>query len=644
MSTTTKMFEIEECSRSTKRKYHFAMAKYVPIFGWLPQYSRMKAMSDLIAGITLGLTMIPQSIAYAALADLTAQYGLYSCFVGGFLYIIFGTIREVSIGPSSLMALVTLQYTRNMPVEFVILLCFLAGCMELLMGILNLGFLVDFISMPVTSGFISATSMIIIIAQLQGLLGLKYKSANIVDNLYQLCKNIGNTRLPDVILGICSILFLLLFRKLKDINYPCMGNKRSASKNAIIKKILWYFSIGRNALIIFITTTIAYRLETTGSAPFSLSGKIESGLPTISLPPFSVQVGNQTYTFLNMCAHYGSGIVILPLISVLANVAIAKAFAMGANVNATQEMLTLGLCNIFGSFVSSMPTAGAFTRSAVSSASGVQTPMAGLYSGTMALLALSFLTPYFYYIPRATLAAVLITAVIFMIDLKLIKLLWRECKTDAIAVTGTLLICVFVSVEIGLLLGIVFNLAFLIRPSARPTMQITNRKTNLGNKYVILELDMCLYYPAVAFFTDKVMSIVKNEENNVPLIVNCERFLNIDYTAIKAIETLSTRLNHERNRFWLLHLNSNIINRINVLADNKYIRLIENEESITDVFHDDALSDREFENSFNIKMKEVVEMTRSSHKDFSNLNLQCEDSEVIAQEMAVMLPTESRIK
>ncbi|XP_014476138.1 PREDICTED: sodium-independent sulfate anion transporter-like isoform X4 [Dinoponera quadriceps] len=537
MSVAAKASEVEECSRPTKRKCPSAMAKHMPILGWLPQYSRMKAMSDLIAGITLGLTMIPQSIAYAALAGLTAQYGLYSCFVGGFLYIVFGTIKEVSIGPSSLMALITLQYTRDMPIEFVVLLCFLAGCVELLMGVLNLGFLVDFISIPVTSGFISATSMIIIIAQLQGLLGLKYRSVNIIDNLYKLCKNIGNIRLPDLALGICSILFLLLFKKLKDIDCPCGGDKRSTSKNSVMKKILWYFSIGRNALIVCITTVIAYRLETTGSATFRLSG-------------------------------------------------------------------------------------------------------------TMALLALNYLTPYFYYIPRATLAAVLITAVIFMIDLKIIKLLWKGRKMDAVAAIGTFLSCLFISVEIGLLLGIFFNLVFFIRPSARPTVQVINRKTDLGNKYVMLELDTCLYYPAVASFIDKVMTIVRNEGSDVSLIVNCERFVDIDYTSIKGIEMLSTRLNHKINRFWLLNLNSDIVRRINILADNKYIRLIGNEENIKDVLHenDALLSNGEFENSIDVGMKKMVEIKYSSHEDFLNLNPQPENSEIIAEDMTAMLPTKSRIQ
>ncbi|KYM92092.1 Sodium-independent sulfate anion transporter [Atta colombica] len=466
----------EECSpiSISEKKPRFT-TKYLPVFGWLPRYTRFKAVSDLIAGITLGLTMIPQSMAYAILAERIPQYGLYSCFVGGFVYIILGTTKEVSIGPSSLMSLLTLQYTRDMPQDFVILLCFLTGCVEFLMG-----FLVDFISIPVTSGFMSAGALIIAIAQLQGFLGLKYKSESIIDNLYQLFKNINKVRLTDFILGIFSFMFLLILKKLKDIDYPCMRNKKDARRNEIIKKVLWYFSILRNALIVLVTSTIAYEFEAnTGSIPFRLSGKIEAGIPKITLPPFSSQVGNQTYTFLDMCAHYGLGLGLLPIISVSVNVAIAKAFAMDASINATQEMLALGVCNILNSFVSSLPTSGAFTRSGVGSASGVQTPMAGLYSGTMALLALSFLTPYFYYIPRATLSAVLISAVLPMIDLKIIKVLWKgSSKTDAIAATGTFVLSILIGIEIGFLLGIFFNLIIFIRFFARSTFQIDNCKVN----------------------------------------------------------------------------------------------------------------------------------------------------------------------
>ncbi|XP_026299753.1 sodium-independent sulfate anion transporter isoform X1 [Apis mellifera] len=600
MSETTKKFiPLEEYVSSKKNndKSNFSIVKYIIILNWLPKYTRLDAVSDFVAGFSLGLTLIPQSIAYAALAGLTAQYGLYSCLMGNFLYLFFGTIKEVSIGPSSLMSLLTLEYTRNMSVDFVVLFCFLAGCVELLMGVLRLGFLVDFISMPVTSGFTSATSIIIIISQLQGLLGLKFKAHNIIDNLRKIFQNIENIRVADLILGLCSIIFLLFFRQLKDMNC-CFGNDNNQIKKKnnkmYLKKVLWFLSICRNALVILFTSTIAFYFEKIGSSPFILSGKIQSGLPNFSLPPFSSHIGNETYTFWQMTSHIGSGIIVLPLVSVLANVAIAKAFASGSNVNATQEMLTLGVCNIFGSFVSSMPAAGAFTRSAVISASGVRTPMAGIYVGIMTLLALSFLTPYFYYIPRSTLSAVLISAVIFIIDLKIIKLLWKGCKKDAVAAIVTFLVCVMFGVELGLLIGALFSLIFFLRPSARPKIEVIQCKTQLEDKYIILKPDNGLFYPAANYFCNKMMKIIrKHDENNILFIIDCERIQSIDYTAIKAIELLSANINAEKKKLWFMNISLHTFNSIEAFANKKYFYFIDDEDKISSIFYDDILNNTE---------------------------------------------------
>ncbi|CAL7941306.1 unnamed protein product [Xylocopa violacea] len=597
MSVITRTESVPLDERATYKeensKWNYSIAKYVTILNWLPKYSRLDGLSDFVAGFSLGLTLIPQSIAYAALAGLTAQYGLYSCLMGNFLYLLLGTIKEVSIGPSSLMSLLTLEYTRNMPVDFIVLFCFISGCVELLMGMLRLGFLVDFISMPVTSGFTSATSIIIIISQLQGLLGLKFKAHNSVDNLLKILKNFKNIRAADFILGLCSIAFLLFFRQLKDMD--CCFGKDSSQMNRndrrkYLKKFLWFLSICRNALAILITSAIALYSEKNGSSLFTLSGKIEAGLPRFSLPPFSSQVGNQTYTFLDMCRHYGLGIIIVPFVAVLANVAIAKAFACGSGVNATQEMLTLGLCNIFGSFVSSMPTAGAFTRSAVVSASGVRTPMSGIYVGTMTLLALSFLTPYFYYIPRSTLAAVLISAVVFMIDFKLIRLLWEGCKNDALAALVTLSVSIMFGVELGLLIGALFSLIFFLRPSVRPQIEVIQCKTQLGNKYIILKPDNGLLYPAANYFCNKIMEITrKYDENNVPFIIDCERVRNMDYTAIKSIELISANINIEKKKLWFLNVSLEMFNSIKNLANHKYFHFIDDKDKISSIFHDGLL-------------------------------------------------------
>nr|XP_050844484.1 sodium-independent sulfate anion transporter-like isoform X2 [Vespula vulgaris] len=594
--------------KKKKRNFSANSRKYLLILQWLPKYNQFQAISDVIAGITIGLTMIPQSIAYAALAGLTAQYGLYSSFLGGFIYLLLGTTKEVSIGPTSLMSLLTMEYTHDMPIDFVVLLTFLAGCVELTMGLLNLGFLVDFISIPVTSAFTSAAAIIIIVAQIQGLLGLRYKSYNIIDTMNKTFKNIEKVHLPDVALSFSCIVFLLLFRKLQDF-----GNKTGNKEITRTKKILWFLSIGRNALVVLITSIISFNLTLQESSPFTLSGKVKPGLPAVSVPPFSSQIGNRTYTFFDMCSHYGSGIFMIPIIGVLTNVAIAKVFASGNSLNAKQEMLTLGICNILGSFFSSMPTCGALTRSAVSAASGIQTPMAGLYTGILTLLALSFLTPYFYYIPRATLAAVLVSAVFFMIDLRIFKVLWKGSRKDAIAAIVTFVVCIVCNIEVGLLLGAALNIIFLLHPSARPNLStieckhtyiptylrttrarththtihtsyihiyISPSQTDLGNEYLILKPDTGFYYPAVDFLSNKLETIATKYEEQVPLLVDCERFQGFDYTAIKSMERLSKQLNTKTQRLWLLNVKPEVIKTISILADNKYFLFINDHKSI----------------------------------------------------------------
>ncbi|KOB65963.1 putative sulfate transporter, partial [Operophtera brumata] len=176
--------------------------KRLPIVGWAPEYDRTAAIADLVAGITLGLTLVPQSIAYASLANLPVQYGLYSAYIGTMLYVVLGTVKEVSIGPTSLMALLTLQLCRGLPLEFVVLLTFLAGCVVLCMGLLRL--------------------------------------ESLVDNIHLISEKWAHVRIPDVVLGVVCCTVLLMLRKLKDV--------RVSPKRQTLQKTLWLLSIGRNAL------------------------------------------------------------------------------------------------------------------------------------------------------------------------------------------------------------------------------------------------------------------------------------------------------------------------------------------------------------------------------------------------------------
>ncbi|RVE44151.1 hypothetical protein evm_011198 [Chilo suppressalis] len=426
------------------------LERRVPGIAWARRYDRVTAAGDAVAGVTLGLTLVPQSIAYAALAELPVQVGLYTSFMGALIYSVLGTVKEVSIGPTSLMALLTLQACRGLPLQYVVLLTFVAGAIVLLMGLLRLGFLVDLISSSVTSGFTSATAVLIVASQLKGALGLSFSADSAWDNLREVCARAHLVRLNDCLLSAVCCTALLLLRKLKDV----------PAKNPRVRRTLWLVSIARNALVVVGAATFAYC--TRDASLVRTSGRVEGGLPTFALPAWSVTQGNTTVHLGGMLQQLGPSLVLLPAVMVVANVAIAKAFTVGGRVDASQEMVTLGVCNMAGSLAGAMPACGAFTRAALAHASGARTPAAALHTGAITILALAFLTEYFCYIPKACLSSVLICAVIFMIDYETVVRLWRWDRRELVVVGITFVASVVWSVEAGVLFGAAAALVLLL--------------------------------------------------------------------------------------------------------------------------------------------------------------------------------------
>ncbi|XP_047355966.1 sodium-independent sulfate anion transporter-like [Vespa velutina] len=532
----------------------------IPILEWLPKYDSEKFFNDAIAGVTVGLTVMPQGLAYATLAGLEPQYGLYSAFIGAMVYVIFGSCKDITIGPTALMALMTHEYVQGRSPDFAILLAFLTGCLQLLMACLHLGVLIDFISVPVTVGFTSATSVIIVASQLKGLLGLKITSQGFLDTLIKVFQNIHQISPWDSVMSFTCIIILLSFRKMKDIKL-CSDEKKAPTCQRILSKTIWMLSTARNAIIVIICSVIAYNMNTSESNnPFILTGKVRSGLPSFGPPPFSTQVNNHTIGFMEMCSELGTSIVLVPIIGVLGNVAIAKAFANGGKIDATQELLTLGICNLLGSCASAMPVTGSFSRSAVNHASGVKTPMGGLYTGVLILLALSLLTPYFYFIPKASLAAVIICAVIYMIEYEVVKLMWKSSKKDLIPMFVTFLFCLIIGVEYGILLGVGTNLIFLLYPSARPTVHVDKCTTDSGAEYLLITPGNSLYFPAVDFIKQSVGDAgVKEGSSQLPVVVDCRYVLGADFTAAKGIATLISEFNSRKQSLYFLNPRSDVV-------------------------------------------------------------------------------------
>jgi len=488
----------------------------LPILQWLPSYNTESAISDLIAGVTVGLTVIPQGIAYAIVAGLPPQYGLYSAFMGCFVYCIFGSSKDITIGPTAIMALMTGVHAQYGP-DYAVLLAFLSGLIILACGLLRLGFLIDFISVPVIAGFTSAAALTIASGQVKSLLGLTIPSdekshlhLGVVDGWIDVFTHIKTCRWQDATLGILCCILLLSLRALNRTNWfkpdtsgsaqgcQAFWNKLPPTGLKILSKTVWFICTGRNAIVVILCLILAAIIDPEATSckedpencVFTLTGKIESGLPAFQPPPFTILGSNDTSSaddtdFSGMIAQLGSAIIIIPLIAILESVAIAKAFAGGKPVDASQEMIALGICNLFGSFAQSMPTTGSFSRTAVNAASGVKTPMGGIYTGALVILCLAFLMPFCAFIPKATLAAVIITAVVFSVEYEVVMPIWKSKRMDLLPGLACFLGCLFYELEMGIGLGVVIQVLMLLYHAARPGVEVTIKKVeiNLWTEY-----------------------------------------------------------------------------------------------------------------------------------------------------------------
>ncbi|KAM3960583.1 sodium-independent sulfate anion transporter [Aphomia sociella] len=430
----------------------------VPITIWLPNYKLDYLFRDVIAGITVGLTSIPQGIAYALVAGMPPQVGLYSSIFPGIVYSILGSCKDVTVGPTAILSALLAKYVAQSP-DFAYLAAFLSGCIILLLGVLQLGFLLDFISKPVISGFTTAAALQIAAAQLKTLFRLEGSSGNtFIDALINFVKHITTVHLWDSILGIATIIALLLLK-----HVPARG--------------AWLHAVrARNALVVLAAAVLAYALRRAGRVPFALTGKIEGGLPRFGLPPFSTTVGNNTLNFEDMLSVFGPEGLVMPLVAILESIAIAKAFANGCAVDGTQEMVALGACNALAALAQAMPATGSFTRTALNRACGVATPAAALLKASVVLLAVTLLADAFYFIPRAALAGIIMVAMMSIVDFSIVMTLWRNSKAELCVWAVTVCAGVAAGLEYGILGGALADTLRVMHNASRPRLLVESHK------------------------------------------------------------------------------------------------------------------------------------------------------------------------
>ncbi len=506
------------------------LKKHIPILSWLPSYKKAALSGDLSAGLTVGVMLIPQGIAYAMIAGLPPIYGLYTAMTPQVIYAIFGTSRQLSVGPTAMDSLIVAAGITSIAtfgaagtenyIAAAIMLAFLMGLMQLAFGIFKLGFLVNFLSKPVISGFTSAAAIIIGLNQLKHIFGIEIPRSNQAHSLlYDTGIAINSTNLITLCLGIGTILIIIFLKK-------------------YLKKIPAALTV----VIISILIVSFFHLDLYG---VNIIGAIPTGLPSPSIPDFSQ---NYFKDLLPLA-------LTLSLIAFMEAISQAKAIEDKHNdykVDANQELIALGLSNIVGSIFKSYPSTGGFSRTAVNDQSGAKTGMSFIIAAGVVALTLLFLTPLFYYLPKAVLGGIIIFAVAGLIDLKYPLKLWKYKKDDLIMLLVTFAVTLTIGIKEGIIVGVILSLGFLIFRSTRPhiaecaRIEGTDYFKNMerfenakGRKDVlILRFDGQLYFANTNYFKDQLNDMIAKKGPTLKLVIlNAEAINHLDSSAVHMLDT-----------------------------------------------------------------------------------------------------------
>ncbi|CEI64825.1 Sulfate permease 2 [Fusarium venenatum] len=430
-----------------------------PFSNWISHYNLQWFAGDLVAGITIGAVVVPQGMAYAMLANLEPQFGLYSSFIGALIYWIFGTSKDISIGPVAVLSTVVGNVVHDiqnsgqeMPAHVIAsALSISAGFVVLLIGLLRCGWIVDLISITSLSAFMTGSAITICVGQLPALLGLSGFSTR--DSPYKVFRNtiehLGEANY-DAIVGLSALTILYLFRQ---------GFTVAAERYPKHKRFLFFTNTMRTVFVIIMYTTISWALNKhrRDDPLFKILGAVPKGFQNIGVPKI-------TSDLISGFSPYLPATVIVLLVE---HIAISKSFGRVNNytIDPSQEMVAIGMANLIGPFLGAFPSTGSFSRTAIQSKAGVRTPAAGIITGLVVLLATYLLTAVFFYIPSAALAAVIIHAVGDLITPpNTIYQFWRVSPIEVFIFFTGVVVSIFAHIEAGLYATVLFSGAvFLYR-------------------------------------------------------------------------------------------------------------------------------------------------------------------------------------
>jgi SulP family sulfate permease len=520
------------------------LKRYFPILSWGRQYDGETFANDAVAAVIVTIMLIPQSLAYALLAGLPAQVGLYASIAPLVLYGIFGTSRALAVGPVAVVSLMTAAAVGELAAQgtpeyyaAAIVLALLSGLMLSAMGLFRLGFLANFLSHPVISGFITASGLIIAASQLKHILGIPAGGHNLIEVARALALNIQETNLPTAIIGVGAVAFLFWVRKhLKPL----------LIRLGLPGKLADVVAKAGPVAAVAVTTGATYALGL-HERGVDIVGAVPQGLPPLKVPSLDFDLWSQ----LALSA------LLISVVGFVESVSVAQTLAAKRRqrIDPDQELVGLGASNIGAAFTGGYPVTGGFARSVVNFDAGAQTPAAGILTAVGIALAALFLTPLLYYLPTATLAATIIVAVLSLIDLGALKRTWIYSKTDFAAMAATIGLTLTVGVDAGIVAGVALSVALHLYRSSKPHYAVvgqvpgTEHFRNVNRHNVVtapnvlsLRVDESLYFPNARFLEDTIYDRIAGDKQIEHVVLQCTAVNVIDASALESLEAINERL------------------------------------------------------------------------------------------------------
>jgi len=548
------------------------LKNYFPILDWGRTYSRAALSNDLMAALIVTIMLIPQSLAYALLAGLPPEAGLYASIVPIMLYAVFGTSRALAVGPVAVVSLMTAAALSNIVEQGTIgyavaalSLAGLSGVILLAMGLFRLGFIANFLSHPVIAGFITASGIIIAASQLKHILGIDAEGHNLLELVVSLGRHMTETNWITALIGMLATGFLFWVRKGLKPLLQRLGLSDSVT-NALVKA---------GPVAVVVATTLAVWALDLADKGVKIVGQVPQSLPPLTLPSVSPDLLGQ----LLLPAFLISVIGFVESISVAQTLAAKKR----QRIDPDQELIGLGAANIGASLTGGFPVTGGFSRSVVNFDAGAETPAAGAFTAVGLAIAALALTPLIFFLPKATLAATIIVAVLSLVDFSILKRSWHYSKADFAAVLTTILMTLGMGVETGVSTGVGLSILLHLYKSSKPHIaevgqvpgtehyrNVLRHNVMTDPAIVSLRVDESLYFANARFLEDKIQNRVAKDKNIRHVVLQCSAINEIDFSALESLEAINQRLKEMDVQLHLSEVKGPVMDRLergNFLAD-----------------------------------------------------------------------------